>query len=95
MQDQPSFAPLWRGETYSHDRIRVAYLAPAFHEHATAYLTAGLFEQHDRSRFEITGISFGPDDDSQIRRRIRQSFERFVDCRDEERPGRRRPAAAA
>ena len=32
-----------------------------FHLHATAILAAGLFEAHDRSEFEITAISFGPD----------------------------------
>src|SRR5262252_4380231 len=42
-----STAPLWRGERYHHDRIRIAYLSADFHEHATAHLTAGLFEAHD------------------------------------------------
>src|SRR5262249_16591201 len=44
--EQPTFAKLWRGEMYSHDRIRIAYLSADFKEHATAYLMAGLFEQH-------------------------------------------------
>ena len=42
---------------------------------------AGLFEQHDRSRFEITGISFGPDQQSDMRRRLKLSFEYFIDAR--------------
>jgi hypothetical protein len=29
----------------------------AFHEHATSYLIAELFERHDRKRFELFGIS--------------------------------------
>jgi predicted O-linked N-acetylglucosamine transferase (SPINDLY family) len=74
--------PLWRGERYAHDRIRVAYLSADFLDHATAYLMAGLFEQHDRSRFETTAISFGPADDSFVRRRLRQSFDRFIDVRE-------------
>ena len=82
VQNQPSSAPLWRDEIYSHDRIRVAYLSADFHEHATAYLIAGLFEKHDRSRFEITGISFGPDDNSAARRRIDGALEHFMDVRD-------------
>jgi protein O-GlcNAc transferase len=52
--------PLWQGERYRHDRIRVAYLSADFHAHAVAYLMAGLFEAHDKSRFETTAISFGP-----------------------------------
>ncbi len=54
-----------------------------FHEHATAYLAAGLFEQHDKSRFDVTAISFGPDDKSQMRHRISQAFEQFVDVRND------------
>lgn len=63
----------------SHDRIRVAYLSADFHQHATAVLTAGLFEAHDRTRFEVMGISFGPDDGSALRQRLVQGFERFIE----------------
>lgn len=79
---QPPDPPLWRGERHAHPRIRLAYLSPDFREHPTAYLTAGLFGRHDRSRFEITAISFGPDDDSDMRRRLMRSFDRFLDVRD-------------
>jgi predicted O-linked N-acetylglucosamine transferase (SPINDLY family) len=82
VQDQPKFPPLWQGEIYSHDRIRVAYLSADFHEHPVAHLTVGLFEQHDRSRFDVTAISFGPDQDSPMRRRLKGAFERFLDVAD-------------
>ncbi len=75
----PSGNPLWHGERYAHDRIRIAYLSADFHEHATALLMAGMFEQHDKSRFEITALSFGPEQDTVIRRRLKQSFDRFLD----------------
>src|SRR5262245_27431148 len=68
-------APLWSGERWSHERIRVAYLSADFHQHATAYLIAELLEQHDRARFEIMGISFGRDDGSDIRRRVISAFD--------------------
>ena len=74
----PRATPLWNGERYRHDRVRVAYLSADFHAHATAVLTAGLFEHHDKARFETTGISFGPDDASPMRRRVEKSFDRFV-----------------
>jgi predicted O-linked N-acetylglucosamine transferase (SPINDLY family) len=70
--------PLWRGERYRHDRIRVAYLSPDFRHHAVAYLTAGMFEAHDRSRFETTAISFVPTADD-MQTRLRAAFDRFVD----------------
>src|SRR5262249_43643416 len=50
--------------------------------HPVAQLTAGLFEHHDKSRFEITGISIGPADDSPLRRRLESAFEHFVDAND-------------
>jgi protein O-GlcNAc transferase len=63
------------------DKIRIAYLSPDFHEHATAYLVAELFELHDRARFEIIGIGYGPDDRSAMRERILKSFNKFHDVR--------------
>jgi predicted O-linked N-acetylglucosamine transferase (SPINDLY family) len=74
-------APLWQGTRYRHDRIRLAYLSADYHEHATAYLAAGLFERHDRARFELIGVSYGPDDASPMRERLMRAFDRFVDVR--------------
>ena len=82
VQEQPAYPPLWQGEVYAHDRLRVAYLSADFNEHPTAYLTAGLFEQHDKSRFEITALSFGQNDNSPVRRRLEAAFEHFIDVRD-------------
>lgn len=73
--------PARHGQVYSHERIRVAYLSGDFREHAVTYLVAGLFERHDRSRFEVTGLSFGSDQDSPLRRRIAAAVEHFVDVR--------------
>jgi protein O-GlcNAc transferase len=72
---------LWNGERYSHDRIRVAYLSADFHQHVTAALTAEMFELHDRSRFEVTAVSFGADDGSAMRQRLMKAFEHFHDAR--------------
>ena len=72
-------APLWQGTSYPHRKIRLAYLSADFREHPVAQLTAGLFERHDRARFEVFGISYGPDDRSAMRRRLMQGFDRFVD----------------
>ena len=81
--NQSSFAKVWRGDNYPHDRIRIAYISSDFRDHPIAYLTAGLFEQHNKSRFEITAISLEADQDSDIRCRIKHSFEHFIDVRSE------------
>ena len=72
--------PIWRGEPYKHDRIRLAYVSSDFREHATSYLAAGMFECHDKSRFEVTAVSIGADDRSDMRRRVQSSFEHFIDA---------------
>lgn len=61
------------------DRIKVAYLSADFREHPVSDLAVGLFETHDRSRFHVTGISIGPDDRSDMRRRIEAAFDDFED----------------
>ena len=64
-------------------KIRVAYVSADFHEHATAVLTARMFELHDRAQFELIGISCGPDDGSPMRKRLVQAFDRFADVEKE------------
>ncbi|MCI3131388.1 tetratricopeptide repeat protein [Phenylobacterium aquaticum] len=75
-------APLWRGEVYEHDRIRVAYVSSDFRIHAVGHLVSELFCHHDRSRFEVTGYALGPRADDEVRRRIQGDLERFVDVAD-------------
>jgi predicted O-linked N-acetylglucosamine transferase (SPINDLY family) len=60
-------------------RLRVAYLSADFHAHATTYLIAGLLERHDREKFEISAVSFGPDDKSDSRARVAAAVDHFID----------------
>ena len=73
--------PLCSGQKWRHDKLRVAYLSPDFRSHPTAVQTAELFELHDRSRFEIIGVSFGVDDRSEMRKRLVAAFDEFHDVR--------------
>jgi predicted O-linked N-acetylglucosamine transferase (SPINDLY family) len=66
-----------------HDRIRVGYFSADFRAHATSSLTAELFETHDRSRFELTAFSFGPDTADAMRQRVAAAFDRFLDVREQ------------
>jgi predicted O-linked N-acetylglucosamine transferase (SPINDLY family) len=67
--------------TYHMGKIKLAYVSPDFHNHATAYLMAELFERHDRRRFDVIGISFGPDDGGEMRARLVNAFDEFHDVR--------------
>jgi predicted O-linked N-acetylglucosamine transferase (SPINDLY family) len=44
-------------------------------------LIAGVFEHHDRARFETIAFSYGADDASPMRARLARSFDRFLDVR--------------
>jgi protein O-GlcNAc transferase len=75
----PASEALWRGEVYRHAKIRVAYLSANFHDHAVARLITGVLEHHDHERFEITAISYGPDDNGFLRGRLRRACDCFID----------------
>ncbi|MEZ0225222.1 MAG: tetratricopeptide repeat protein [Alphaproteobacteria bacterium] len=73
-----AYKPTGRG---AQRKIRLAYVSADFHAHATSYLMAGLFEMHDKSRFETMAFSFGRNDCSDMRTRLEASFDSFVDVR--------------
>jgi len=69
----------WRGNPYKHTKIRIAYLSADFNEHAVATLMAGVFEHHDKDRFEAVAVSLAGETNSPMRARLTRAFDRFVD----------------
>lgn len=65
-----------------HPRIRIAYLSGDFGLHPVAELSVGLFEHHDRARFETFGVSLHSHPDSALRQRLQHAFEHFFDVAD-------------
>ena len=65
-------------------RVRIGYLSADFRNHPTTHLLVRLLEVHDRSKFEITAFSIGPDDASPARKRVEASVDRFIDCEREQ-----------
>jgi predicted O-linked N-acetylglucosamine transferase (SPINDLY family) len=74
----PALAAGVRGE-----RIRVGYFSADFRNHATMYLMAGLFERHDRSRFELSAWCFGPPAQDEMRGRLQRCCERLIEVGDQ------------
>jgi protein O-GlcNAc transferase len=58
-------------------RIRICYMSSDFRDHAISYLIAGLIEAHDRKRFEVIGVYFGPDTTDPMHHRMVSAFDRF------------------
>jgi protein O-GlcNAc transferase len=77
---RPEVHPLWSGERYGHERIRLAYVSEDFRSHPTAYLMMGLWEAHDRRRFDTIAVSLRPREHSPVGHRIEAAFEQFIDA---------------
>jgi predicted O-linked N-acetylglucosamine transferase (SPINDLY family) len=61
-----------------HEKIRIGYFSADFRTHALTALTAEMLESHDRSGFELTAFSLGPDVRDAARTRLEPVFERFL-----------------
>jgi protein O-GlcNAc transferase len=59
-------------------RIRIGYLSSDFRNHATMHLMAGIFEHHDRQRFEIFAYDYTRADTSDYRQRFLDAVEHHV-----------------
>ena len=60
------------------NKIKIGYYSGDFGEHPVSYLTAELFELHDKNRFDLFAFYSGPSDKSDIHLRITKSFDRFI-----------------
>ena len=62
-----------------HKKIRIGYFSADFGNHPVSYLTAELYEIHDRNQFEIHAFSFGPDIKDEMYLRIKAGVDHFHD----------------
>ncbi len=61
-------------------KISIGYLSNDFRNHAMAHLMLSLFGLHNRDEFEILCYSYGEDDRSHYRTRIRQDCDKSLTC---------------
>lgn len=76
-QSHPSGRTSCQPDHPAHDRIRIGYFSADFHEHATSYLMAEVFESHDKRRFETYAFSFGPTENDAMTERLKKAFDHF------------------
>lgn len=60
-------------------KIRIGYFSADFKTHPVSYLAAGMFESHDRNRFEVFGFGLDHVENDEMRRRVVSGFDRFID----------------
>ena len=61
------------------DKLTIGYLSGDFQNHATAHLMLSLFGLHSREEFKIFCYSYGKDDGTFYRTRIKTDADQFVD----------------
>ena len=74
-------APLVPAVVRRHDKIRIGYFSSDLIDHPVADLTAGLFQRHDRSIFEVSCFSHSRKGVPETLHRVAQKFDHFVDIR--------------
>ena len=62
---------------YEHERIRIGYVSGDLCVHAVGLLLTELFENHDRSKFEIYAYDFSPEDGTAHRQRLKNAFDQW------------------
>lgn len=60
-------------------RLRIGYFSADLGDHPVGQAIAGVFERHDRSRFEITAFQIMPLKPDATQARLRAAVERYVD----------------
>lgn len=76
---RPATSPVRLRRRASAQKLGIGYLSADFRRHPMVSVIAEVIELHDRSRFDVWGLSYGPDDGSPQRQRMAAAFDRFVD----------------
>ena len=65
---------LSKGREYHHERLRIGYVSGDLCVHAVGLLLPELLEGHDKSKIEIYGYDFSPEDGTAHRERLKKAF---------------------
>jgi len=60
-------------------KIRIGYVSGEFRQQATAMLMAGVYERHDREKFELVALDAGRNDHTPMRTRLEKAFDKWLD----------------
>jgi len=60
-----------------HKKIKIGYFSPDFKNHAVSYLTAELYEIHNREKFEVHAFMLSADKNDEFNIRIKKGVDHF------------------
>src|SRR5262249_23606109 len=78
---QVGAAPQDRAARGVNAKIRIGYVSGEFRQQATAVLMAGVYEHHDKEKFELVALDAGVDDQSPMRARLEKAFDTWINIR--------------
>ena len=73
--------PLTPKPSHKPKRLRIGHFSADFHNHATMYLMAKIFEAHDPEKLELYAYSFGDEANDEMRQRLINSVDVFDDVK--------------
>ena len=62
--------------------INIAYISADFHQFPGMTLMSGMFAAHDRAKFKVFALSYGPDRTDPMRQKIMRDVDKFIDVKD-------------
>ena len=62
--------------------INIAYISADFHQFPGMTLMSGMFAAHDRTKFKVFALSYGPERNDPMRKKIMRDVDKFIDVRD-------------
>ena len=66
-----------KGRQYHHERLRIGFVSGDLCVHAVGLLLAEVLEGIDRSKYEVVGYDFSPEDGTAHRARLKKAFDHF------------------
>jgi predicted O-linked N-acetylglucosamine transferase (SPINDLY family) len=78
---QMAGAPHDRAARKAKAKIRIGYVSGEFRQQATAILMAGIYDRHDKEKFELVALDAGVDDQSPLRARLEEAFDQWINIR--------------
>ena len=61
-------------QPHTNPRIRIGYFSSDFRDHAVSQLAVGLFESHNRDKFEVLGLNISPLPPDEMTARVERAF---------------------
>jgi len=62
--------------------INIAYISADFRQFPGMTLMSGMFAAHDREKFKIYALSYGPDSNDLMRQKIMRDVDKFIDVKE-------------